>query len=105
MYESQLPADWTYILNDSGCTTLFCASEEIFKQVNKEVLPSTPHVKSALCLDAPAGEHHSFATRLDEASGTQSHHLILKPSPEDLADLIYTSGTTGKQFEGRGVDS
>lgn len=93
MYEAQLPDDWRYIINDSGCTTVFCATEEIFKQVSKEVLPSTPSIKSALCLDAPLGEEHAFATAIDGANATTA---VIEPSIDDLADLIYTSGTTGK---------
>jgi long-chain acyl-CoA synthetase len=95
MYEAQLAADWTYILNDSGCTALFCATQEIFDQVHSEVLPSTPMVKSVLCLDAPEGEAHAFATQMANASA-DSVSLIVEPTQEDLADLIYTSGTTGK---------
>jgi long-chain acyl-CoA synthetase len=96
MYEAQLAADWTYILNDSGCTALFCANDEIYNQVQKDVLPSTPSVKSVLCLDAPEGEPHAFATAMANAS-TETQSLIVKPTQDDLADLIYTSGTTGKQ--------
>jgi len=95
MYEAQLAADWTYILNDSGCTALFCATQDIFDQVQKEVLPSTPLVKSVLCLDAPEGESHAFATAMAKATA-DSASLILEPTQDDLADLIYTSGTTGK---------
>ena len=95
MYEAQLPSDWTYILNDSGCTTLFCATEQIYTQIQKEVLPSTPLVKSALCLDAPAGEEHAFSTALERV-GSHEPSLVIEPTVDDLADLIYTSGTTGK---------
>ena len=95
MYEAQLAGDWTYILNDSGCTALFCANDEIFNQVQKEVLPSTPLVKSVLCLDAPEGEPHAFATAMANAS-TDTQSLIVEPTQDDLADLIYTSGTTGE---------
>mmetsp|Transcript_14094 Transcript_14094/g.32634 ORF Transcript_14094/g.32634 Transcript_14094/m.32634 type:complete len:533 (-) Transcript_14094:1075-2673(-) len=94
MYEAQLPSDWTYILNDSGCTTLFCGPEDIFQQVQKEVLPSAPMVNAALCLDAELGEPHAFASALERSEANSSS--IIKPTPDDLADLIYTSGTTGK---------
>jgi long-chain acyl-CoA synthetase len=95
MYEAQLAGDWTYILNDSGSTALFCATQEIFDQVHAQVLPSTPMVKSVLCLDAPEGEAHAFATQMANAPAN-SASLIIEPTQEDLADLIYTSGTTGK---------
>jgi long-chain acyl-CoA synthetase len=95
MYEAQLPYDWTYILNDSGACTVFCATQEIFDSVQKHVLPSTPTVKASVCLDAAEGEPHAFATFMaahDDSLGS----LICKPSPDDLANLIYTSGTTGQ---------
>lgn len=93
LYEAQLPADWTYILNDAGCTSLFCATQDIFDRVHVQVLPSTPLVKSVLCLDAPEGEPHSFSTAM--ANATEDTPIIA-PTENDLADLIYTSGTTGK---------
>lgn len=93
MYEAQLPDDWTYIINDSGCTALFCATEEIYSQVKKEVLPATPSVKATLCFDGALGEPHAFSTALESASPDSA---IIHPSSDDLADLIYTSGTTGK---------
>jgi len=94
MYEAQLAADWTYILNDSGVTTLFCATEEIFAKLHKEVLPSTPLVHATLCLDAELGQDHAFSTALDRAFTSSSP--VIAPTIDDLADLIYTSGTTGK---------
>lgn len=96
MYEAQLPSDWTYILNDSGAHVLFCATQAIFDQVRTEVLPSTPTVKSSLCLDAPLGEPHGFLTALSESESDGNGSLIVAPTPEDLAGLIYTSGTTGQ---------
>lgn len=95
MYEAQLPKDWTYILNDSGSCAVFCATQEIYDRVQKEVLPSTPTVSASVCLDAPLGEPHAFAT-LMAAQETDTSSLIVEPTPEDLANLIYTSGTTGQ---------
>jgi len=94
MYEAQLPDDWTYILNDSGCTALFCATETIFDQVNKQVLPVTPSVKATLCFDASHGKEYAFSTMLDKAD--ENSTTVIEPTVDDLADLIYTSGTTGK---------
>ena len=94
MYEAQLPSDWTYILNDSGSAVVFCASQDIFDRVQRDVLPSTPSVKASLCLDAPHGEPHAFATAMTRAKECKSP--ILKPAADDLCNLIYTSGTTGK---------
>jgi long-chain acyl-CoA synthetase len=96
MYEAQLPTDWTYILNDSGSCVLFCATQEIFENVQRHVLPSTPTVHATLCLDAPVGMPHSFHTALGNCDADDDGSLIVAPTPEDLAGLIYTSGTTGK---------
>jgi long-chain acyl-CoA synthetase len=97
MYEAQLPNDWTYILNDSGASAVFCATQDIYDRVQREVLPSTPAVNAALCLDAAEGEPHAFATAMSAVGlGDQDGMLISPPTPEDLADLIYTSGTTGQ---------
>jgi len=95
MYEAQLPKDWTYILNDSGSSVVFCATQEIYDCVQKQVLPSTPSVTASVCLDAPDGEPHAFAT-LMAAQDNDTLSLIIKPTPDDLANLIYTSGTTGQ---------
>eukprot|EP00934_Nitzschia_sp_Nitz4_P008121 Nitzschia sp. Nitz4//scaffold22_size323478//278027//280476//NITZ4_000581-RA/size323478-augustus-gene-0.211-mRNA-1//1//CDS//3329543159//8111//frame0 len=96
MYEAQLPGDWTYILNDSGSCAVFCANQTIYETLQKEVIPSTPGVQSVLCLDAAEGEPHAFATAMASVKPDTEGSLILRPTPEDLANLIYTSGTTGK---------
>lgn len=96
MYEAQLPTDWTYILNDSGAKVLFCASEDIYKRVNEQVVLSVPTLQEVLCLDAPKGEMAAFATAMANVQPDISGQFIAEPSPEDLANLIYTSGTTGK---------
>jgi long-chain acyl-CoA synthetase len=97
MYEAQLPSDWTYILNDSGSNAVFCATQEIFDKVQKEVLPSTPIVQSSFCLDAPLGDPHAFQTVLSNSGIDDNGSLIVASVPEDLAGLIYTSGTTGRR--------
>eukprot|EP00978_Attheya_sp_CCMP212_P044640 scaffold317096_cov51-Attheya_sp.AAC.2 len=94
MYEAQLPSDWAYILNDSGSTALFCATQDIYDRVLKDVIPSAPLIKSTVCLDAKLGEPHGFATLMKQASAKTSS--VLAPTPDDLANLVYTSGTTGK---------
>ena len=97
MYEAQLPADWTYILNDSRSCAVVCASQQIYERLHREVLPSTPAVHAVLCLDAAPGEPHAFSTAMTTAGdGDFEGKLIMPPSPLDLADLIYTSGTTGR---------
>jgi len=94
MYETQLPKDWTYILNDSQCAALFCSTDAIFVKAVKETLPNTPCVMNTFCFDTPSGEPHSLSTAIDQAAGRDTP--IVAPTPTDLAGLIYTSGTTGK---------
>lgn len=98
MYEAQLPKDWQHILNDSECSTLFCATEDIYIRVIKEVLPSAPLVKEVVCLDTPVEEPHLFQGLMmaHAKNETNDDDSVNAPSPEDLANLIYTSGTTGK---------
>jgi len=98
MYESQLPSDWKYILNDSGSCVVFCATQGIYNSLEQYVLGSTPSVRAVLCsMDAPDGAPHSLATELSKAQcqGNSARALLAPPTPEDLAGLIYTSGTTG----------
>lgn len=96
MYEAQLPADWTYILNDSNASVLFVANDSIMATVNREVLENAPSVKTVLSMDAPEGKAHAFSTAMASQSPDTEGKLIQVPTPEDLANLIYTSGTTGK---------
>jgi len=98
MYEAQLAKDWSYIVNDSECVALFCATQTIYDRVSKEVLPSAPTVKATLCFDAPLGAPHSFNTAMVDAEthSRTSTVQVIEPSPDDLANLVYTSGTTGK---------
>jgi long-chain acyl-CoA synthetase len=96
MYEAQLPSDWGYILNDSGSSVVFCATQDIYDRLQREVLGSTESVQAVLCLDAPEGAPHAFATEMNRVGeGDHARKLAAPPAPEDLADLIYTSGTTG----------
>jgi long-chain acyl-CoA synthetase len=96
MYEAQLPKEWEYILNDSGCNALFCANEEILKTANTEVVGNVASLATdrVLSYDAPAGADFSFAAALQRAEGKNTP--VFAPKADDLANLIYTSGTTGK---------
>jgi long-chain acyl-CoA synthetase len=96
MYEAQLPSDWSYITNDSHAKVIFCATQEIYDSVVKDVKPAAPTLQSVLCLDAPEGEPHAFATAMAAAAEDAEGKLIVEPTVDDLASLIYTSGTTGK---------
>jgi long-chain acyl-CoA synthetase len=103
MYEAQLPDDWTYILNDSGAKTVFCANDDIYRRVKETVLPNTPLVSHTFVLDhsspdaaAATEEEYSFAHAMSKYEPDVDHKLTIAPTFDDLANLIYTSGTTGK---------
>jgi long-chain acyl-CoA synthetase len=97
MYEAQMSSDWRYIITDSIATVVFCSTKNIFDRVNKEVLPMTPHVHAALCLDALDGETYGYQTIAKDirllSKNDFSSVVKTPPTPEDLANLIYTSGT------------
>jgi long-chain acyl-CoA synthetase len=99
MYEAQLSSDWSYIVNDSGASVLFCSTESIFHRVNNDVLPMTPHVHSVLCLDkgtTSSGEDYVYQTALDRirqyntSNNGEDTPIIttIPPTPDDLADII-----------------
>jgi long-chain acyl-CoA synthetase len=96
MYEAQLAADWTYILNDSEAMVLFTANDAILATVKREVIPNVPGLKAVFSMDAVEGQTHAFATAMAAHQPDAEGRLIQAPSPDDLANLIYTSGTTGK---------
>jgi long-chain acyl-CoA synthetase len=99
MYEAQLPSDWTYILNDCGAKTVFCANEEIWQTVQEKVKPDAPLLQNNIVLTTPLGEPdapYAFENLMQWAEADTLGSLIEAPSPDDLANLIYTSGTTGK---------
>lgn len=97
MYEAQLPKDWTYILNDSGCSALLCASQDIYDKVMEECIMNVPSLSkhSVLCFDSDSSSsrEHIFSTLLDKAKPISKLNNL--PHPDDLANLVYTSGTTG----------
>ena len=96
MYEAQLPADWSYIINDSQAKVLFCATQGIYDSVMDKVKLSAPTLQSVMCLDATEGEPHAFMTAMAAATEDAEGKLILEPTVDDLASLIYTSGTKEK---------
>lgn len=97
MYEAQLPSDWSYIVNDSEATVLFCATQEIYDQVQSQVKPNCLKLQTSLCFDTRERDApYSFQNLMSKYEPDQAHSLVIAPTQDDLANLIYTSGTTGK---------
>ncbi|TNE44109.1 MAG: long-chain fatty acid--CoA ligase [Deltaproteobacteria bacterium] len=93
MYESQLPKDWKFIIEDSDAVVLLAASTSIYDST-KDWPGEVGQLQHVLCFDAPASEEHSFAAHLKK--GAQNPVDSASPSADEVAGLIYTSGTTGK---------
>jgi len=91
MYESQLDAEWKYILGDSGSRLVFVSGDTIAKRVRAfaDELPTLQHV-----IDFDAADANGFATFMKE--GAAGGVPAITPAPNDVAIFIYTSGTTGK---------
>lgn len=93
MYESQLPKDWKYILDDSGAKVVFAATAEIHGQLTamQGELSTLEHV---ICLDSSAGDDVLTYDDVRE-KGRGNPTEIARPDGEHIAGFIYTSGTTG----------
>jgi long-chain acyl-CoA synthetase len=92
MYESQLDADWQYILGDCGARLCFVSGEAIARRVRAFAgdLPQLQHV-----IDFDAQDDNGFAAFM-AAGGGNGGAPAITPAPTDVATFIYTSGTTGK---------
>ncbi len=93
MYESQLPKDWKYIIDDSGSKVVLTAKEHIYKTVQPwiEELETLQHV---ICFDTDENNDYSYAAHLKK--GAENPVDSVQPDSDETAGLIYTSGTTGK---------
>jgi len=96
MYESQVAAEWRYILQDSEAKVLFVASEAIRDQVMRfaDEIPSLEHVVSLANESAAAAGELTYGSL--RALGREHPAAIVRPDPEQVAGFIYTSGTTGE---------
>ena len=93
MYESQLPKDWEYILDDSATKVVIVATRAIYDEIQK-FKQNIESLERVVFLDGDESHEDSFASilALGKANPSETEH----PAPEDLAGFIYTSGTTGK---------
>ncbi len=92
MYESQLPKEWEFILNDCEAKLVFVANHEIAETLNK-IRSGLPKLQHIVELGAPASNPNSYAALLEK--GRSGKVPSQQPATGSLAGLIYTSGTTG----------
>jgi long-chain acyl-CoA synthetase len=102
IYQSNLPHECQYILEDSGATLLFCDTEVQAAKIN-EVRGKLPALKGVICAAGarPGGFERTLAQL--EAAGVEygkanpgAHAARVGAIPAEApASFIYTSGTTG----------
>ncbi len=93
MYEHQLPADWRYIIEDSGAKLLITTTAEIYDQV-KGLPDEVASLEKVIGMHLPADEPLSF--KGVEAAGHDKPVPTADIEPDQVCGFIYTSGTTGK---------
>ena len=92
MYEKQNPADWQYILNDSGAKILLAANTEIADTV-RGFMDKVKTLATVVDLSAATSDENSYASLLKK--GNANPVDAADPDPSTLCGFIYTSGTTG----------
>ena len=104
IYQSSLPEEIEYIVNDSEATVLMCENAGAFEKWRK-IQSRCPRVKSVICIDAP--ENNTDFKALKEV--LKSGEVLISSMKfgglekyvndlalTDLASIVYTSGTTGQ---------
>lgn len=93
MYESQLPKDWKFIVEDSDSVVLLVAKQEIYDQTASWAKENAK-LRHVICFDAPESADYSFAAHLKKGAALSVPST--RPTESEVAGLIYTSGTTGQ---------
>ncbi len=93
MYETQLPKDWQYIVQDSGARLLLTSTYPIYEQI-KDWPESQPSLERVFCMALPAEDDASFEGI--EVLGRSKPTPSVEIDPNWICGFIYTSGTTGK---------
>jgi long-chain acyl-CoA synthetase len=94
MYEAQDPAEWRFIVRDSGAAVLVVANCEVLKRANlaNAAVPSIRHIvmldESVECAGRPVTSFRSLVA----GEGAVPAPFV---SPGETATILYTSGTTG----------
>lgn len=89
LYEEQHPAEWEFILADSGAKVVVAGSQNVAETLPR---PSKPSAREHVIVVGGSG-NDSFERLLERgaASPVRAEH----PGADAPASLIYTSGTTG----------
>ncbi|MGZ3416299.1 MAG: AMP-dependent synthetase/ligase [Polyangiales bacterium] len=93
LYEAQMPAEWLFILQDSGAKVVLARAGKPYAQV-VEARAELPKVEHVIGIDLPANDPSSFAALLE--AGAKAPVPAADPAESTIAGLVYTSGTTGK---------
>ncbi|MEZ4237681.1 MAG: long-chain fatty acid--CoA ligase [Myxococcota bacterium] len=91
MYEAQKPAEWEYILSDSGAKAVFGSKLPVVEALRaiRDRLEGLEHVFG---FDLPESDADSFAALARQGDPVDA----LQPAWDEVAGFIYTSGTTGQ---------
>lgn len=93
MYESQLPKEWEYIVEDSGAVVLIVSTEEIYQQV-ADYIGRVGKLRHIIVLYADSARDYAYERHLEHGAANPVPPVM--PEWDEVAGLIYTSGTTGK---------
>ncbi|MEM6797438.1 MAG: AMP-binding protein, partial [Acidobacteriota bacterium] len=93
MYESQLPKDWSYIVQDSGAKVLLTSTYQIYEQT-RDWPRELDSLQNVFCMALPTEDVASFESV--ESRGKENPAAAVEIDPEWVCGFIYTSGTTGQ---------
>jgi len=94
MYESQLVADWAFIIQDANISVLLASNSAVYDKL----MALRPTMRTRLQLiQIEGGQGTAECTFVDLLKLGERHPVPPRvPSPSDVACLMYTSGTTGE---------
>ncbi|MCO4769861.1 MAG: long-chain fatty acid--CoA ligase [Deltaproteobacteria bacterium] len=105
LYHSNTPAQWRFIIQDSGASVLVVEDREQLEAL-VPLLDSLPDLKHVVLIEVADLREVERSVLLDELGRDGRRLLRAEPSrldeaidavqPEDLATVVYTSGTTGQ---------
>ncbi|MBL93177.1 MAG: AMP-dependent synthetase [Myxococcales bacterium] len=106
IYQSSIPGDIEYILNDAGVVAIF-AEDSIQLEKLRGLRKEIPNVKKVICFnDADVDTSSDWEISWSQFLQGGSDYLVENPSvveqrtaaikADDLLTLVYTSGTTGR---------